>query len=206
MEGLGSKSGKILAPLMTLMMACTTEGQSSDVQMNAALEAFTDETNALASQFEAAADNALTMKAVFKATADQSGEIIMIKDGDTFGCLNSKAGDGFVCEEAPYSSKSEDPNLVTLNRDDSKIFAVGEADTDVQIVHRMEGGKKQDSATMFVTDTNCGISVLKGKGNSSENTSNPEIVGRCAKLKKNLRDRIAAVMEKAMLVQKIFGN
>lgn len=192
MESLGSIGKKLMPALAAMTMACTTESQS-DEQMSAALATLQRETDDLAKEFEVAASNALSIGEGFQEFGSQSGEIIVIDGSETYGCLESSAEKGVVCEKAAFTSLITNPNQVYLNRGESSIIVAGE--NGVQLVRRYDKGNSQSTSTMILNDNTCGIHDTKETGNDSVDSSRKDIIQKCVDLRDKLRARLENVMK-----------
>lgn len=193
MEALRSMSRKILPALAVLTMACTPDDSAiSDERMSVALAELEKETGDLAKEFELAASKALVNGQTFEEAGNQSGEAVLVDGSYSFGCIKSNDENGTLCEKARIDHFSPIPNSVYLDRDDSAIIAMGDNDTDLQVIKREASG--QESDTMFLTETFCGINGTKKGVSASESTNNPGIIKRCSTLRDGLRERFAKVM------------
>lgn len=196
MEALRSISSRILPALAMLAMACTPDDSAiSDERMSVALAELEKETGDLAKEFELAASKALANGQTFEEAGNQSGEAVLIDGTYSFGCIKSNDGNGTLCEKAKVDHFSPTLNSVYLDRDDSAIIAMGDNDTDLQVIKKDASG--QESDTMFLAKNHCGINGTKKGVASSEYTNNPGIIKRCTTLRDGLRARFAKVMSTA---------
>lgn len=194
MESLGSIGKKLMPALAALTLACTTE-VPADEQMSAALASMQKETDDLAREFEIAASHAMGTGETFEEYGSGSGEIILVDDVDTYGCMPSNSGDGVICERTKFTGLSTNPNKVSLDRGDSTIIVADK--TNVQVVHRYNKGKSQSSSTMTLNPSACSINNTKEDGNDSAHSTDENMVQKCATLRDKLRARLENVMEAA---------
>lgn len=203
-----AEKGRHFLPVLAMLgsIACTTEGTNQDSKMEADLSFIETQTDNLARKFEVAASKALANNLVFAELGDQSGEVVMVDNTDTFGCIKTKTGDGLLCEEAELAALSNTPNQVSIDRDGSTLVSVGGDTTGVQVLSGIRAGHPEDSATMFLSNTACAINTSNERDISTANTNNPDIVKKCHSLRDALRERLQKVMDTAVTIKKLFGN
>lgn len=181
--------------LAAMTMACTTE-VPTDEQMNAAIATLQKETDDLAREFEIAASHAMGTGETYEEYGSGSGEIVLVDDKNTYGCMQSVSGDGIICEKAKFTGLSTNPNKVSLDRGDSTIVVADKSN--VQVVRRYDNGKTQTASTMTLNDKACSITNARESGSDSAHSYDEVMMQKCATLRDKLRARLEKVMKAAI--------
>ncbi|MCX6734707.1 MAG: hypothetical protein NTZ25_02230 [Candidatus Peregrinibacteria bacterium] len=198
MESLGSIGKKVMPALAALAMACTTE-VPADEQMNTALATLQKETDDLAREFEIAASHAMGTGETFEEQGSGSGEVVLVDDVDTYGCMPSNSGDGIICEKARFTGVSTNPNKVSLDRGESTIVVADKSN--VQVVRRYDNGKTQTASTMTLNDKACSITNAKESGSNSAHSYDEAMMQKCATMRDKLKVRLEKVMKAAIVLK-----
>lgn len=197
---------KILPTLALLagLAACASETEpTQEEKIASSLQALDKETDALMNRFELEVGLALQSGQVFEEIPGHATTVVV--NGETFNCVDwDSEVNQLFCETGKVGVLTTNPNLVSVDRENSTTLFAGEHLVPVlQIVNRNNNGsgQVQEAVSVFLNPGNCtvndgGVFV----------TEDAEIVQKCSTLRDNLLKRMAAIVKQLAVLKKIWGK